>query len=133
MSKLETRPILIALLLLEWIYFSFWSIGIIVLKLEWWPPNLLRLDGYNILSEINAIQIFWVYAVFTSLTLSVFLVLQKHKFAIPIYLISAMAHVLLWLSLINNNYFNSETGFLVITVEVIIIILMLFEFDIDKT
>ena len=131
MFKLKTRPILISLLLLEWAYVSFWGLGIIVLKLQWWPPNLLGLNGYNILSEINAIQVFWVYAMLASLTLSIVLVLQKNKLAIPTYLISAMAHVFLWLSLLDNNYFNSQIGFIIITQEVAIIILMLIEYKVS--
>lgn len=130
MPKQKLRPILTALLILEFVYVSFWSIGFVVLKLGWWPSNLLHLNGYNIMSEMTAVQVVGLYTFFTLLGLALHLFLVQNKTAITSYILSVFAHALLWISLIDNSYFHSEIGFLIIIFEVIIVFLMLSYFGV---
>jgi len=130
MNKRRLKPFIIGLMLIEFFYVGFWSIGAIVISFDWWPRNLLGIQGYNILAAADAQQMLWLYTTFTLFCLGFYLMIKNQKLALPIYLASILSHMFLWMSLMGNPYTYGEIGFIFIFFEVVIAALMVMHFEI---
>jgi len=119
------RTAIITLMTLELIYMGFWSALIIVVKLGFWTQDWFGLDADNIVNVAVPFQIAMVYIVTSLILLSLILILRLSKLTLYVYLLSIIAHFIMWISLLDNDYYSGDLGFFVIMLEAAITILLL--------
>ena len=119
------RTTIIALMSAELIYMSFWAGIIIIVKAGLWTHDWLGFDGDNIVGAASAFQIGMVFVVTSLILLSLLLIIRFSKFTLYAYLCSIIAHFIMWISLLDNDYYSGGFGFYVIMVEAAVTILIL--------
>ena len=119
------RVMIITLITLELIYMSFWAGIIFIVKAGLWTHDWLGFDGDNIVGAASAFQIGMVFVVTSLILLSLILILRLSKLTLYVYLLSIIAHFIMWISLLDNDYYSGEFGFYVIMVEAAVTILIL--------
>ena len=118
----------VALFALHTFILLYLAIAIPVLASGLWPENLFGLDGTNMVRHASSFKIGGLYVLLGLTIISLVLLLRRSSWVFVTYTLAVVGHAAVWVSNMDNPYYNGEAGYLIFMVEVPAGILLALDF-----